>query len=717
MENAVALLNKGLALAKEEKFKQSVDVLNTIPEADIPPETKKLVLFQMSVCYMMLEEYTSAERTLLEYIKIGEDKDVYELLTSVYDILKNSEKSLGAYERLLALDPANARAMLNVIAYQDRSGLKKTIETLEYMHYLIDNNKLSGHPHILLYTAFNAAVAAANRLTDTDSALKFFNAYAGLLTPEEKKIFTFYHSLLAAVFSSTIYSTYNSHERQIEMMWEMYDLFNPQHINTLSRDISCFREINIGFLSNDLRFHPIGRFLLALFEGKAAFSGVNYFCYDTKPEPPNDVVTEQLKLRSDKFISIGHMTDDEAEEVILNDNLDILFDLNGVSLGNKRELVMRRLAPVQLTWIGFPCTAAIKNADYIIVDYVTDPVGYAHKFYTEKPVYMSKTFLCYPLMYLDENALLIKEPPLVKNGFITFGTFNNAAKYTGEMISAWARVLELLPAARLMVVSSNSSDEVSQWGLREKYAKTGIDMQRVDFTEPKGFAEYLPMYNEVDIILDTFPFNGATTTCDALMMGVPVVSLYGVSHLERVGLDMLGLVGLSDLAVSTYDEYVETAVKLANDKQRLIDLKKTLRDAMRRSPLSDTGIFKTEFENLMRRLYINYCAENEKKPNTASDMPKVELFHTVMRGLYFFKNLFYDSRDGRIIDYAKAELLSLQDQFFKIIAGDIHNDDVLKSYKKIVRLFSGHLQIDDLKAMVDMCEKLVIICAGQGGLL
>ncbi|MDR1687067.1 MAG: hypothetical protein LBS21_00455 [Clostridiales bacterium] len=708
MQESVKMLNMGINLAKEEKFEQSVEVLKKAAKTVSDTQILKAVLFQLAICYMRLEKYVEAEESLQNHLKLGANFESYDLLSTLYDITENKPKALHAYKKILEYDKNNEKAVIHILALTDTESFTygECLETFRLMDWFMQNGTPEKYSVKLFSEAFNTAYTAADKMLNPEKLLEYLDYYSSHLSDEVKASSEYYKSIVAASFSITIYSEYQSNDRQISLMWEIYNLFKPRHVNTFERVNSCFREIKIGFLSSDLSFHPVGRFLLALFKEEITNSGVKYYCYDTKDEPREGDTTDALKKRSDKYTYIGDLTVDEMEKVVLGDELDILFDLNGVSGGNKRELVIRRLAPVQLTWIGFPCTSAIQNVDYIIVDYVTDPTEYAHKFYTEKLAYMSKTFLCYPLMFnLDQPALQLCPPPFEKNGYITFGCFNNALKHTDDMLKAWAEILGELPNSRLMIRNHNIANEIAMRALKARFERCGINLARVDFAPSKNFDGYMSMYNEVDIILDTFPFNGATTTCDAFLMGTPVVSLYGYKHLERVGLDMLGHVSLSDLAVSNYSDFVEKTVELAKNGERLKEIKQTLREVFLASPLCDTELFKVEFESVMRKLHIRYCMENRRRLSRGN-LDYSELVSEILRGLYFIESLHFTNEDTAVVNYVKNELFTLQKALIKMLdKGDC--DETLEKYKKSVNLFFANVSFRELQSISRSCMMLL----------
>lgn len=564
-------------------------------------------------------------------------------------------------DKILQINPENYIAMANMIVLTKAVDEKECLEAVKYMDCIIENNKLGELPVSTRFYVYRKAVDLAKKIIDMDKALYYFDCYEATFSEEEKKTEPYYKDVLHDMFSTSIYSEYHSNEKQMEKMNEIYHLFTPEYVNEFNRDTSCFRDINVGFLSSDIMFHPVGRFLLSLFKSRIKDSGIKYFCYYVNEKHKTDFVTDAIKRGSYKFVEIVETNHKDIEKSILEDKLDILVDLNGVSESRMTDILSVRLAPIQLTWIGAPCTSAIANVDYTLVDPVCDPAPHSQRFYTEELIYMKKTFLCYSILYKKGfRPTDMPEPPCKKNGYITFAAFGNALKLTDKMLKAWAAVLEKVPCSRLAIRGVvGTMDEISVNGVRRKFIKNAVDLSRVDFLGPAVFNDYLAGYNDVDIVLDTFPFNGATTTCDALMMGVPVVSLYGKRHHERVGLSMLTNVGLEDLAAETVEEYVEKAVQLSCDAERLSVLKKTLKETFRNSPLCDNFSFKTEFESIMRKLHIRYCMENGDSLNTAEKC-RDQITSEISRGSHFLSSLSYEEIERNMANYVKKELLRLE---------------------------------------------------------
>jgi predicted O-linked N-acetylglucosamine transferase (SPINDLY family) len=268
-------------------------------------------------------------------------------------------------------------------------------------------------------------------------------------------------------------------------------------------------------------------------------------------------------------------------------------------------LFARKPAPVQVSWIGYPVTTGLATIDYKIVDNYTDPPGMTEQFYTEQLIRMPESFLCY-LPYEDSPD--ISTLPALSSGCITFGSFNNFAKVSQEVIDSWAQILKTSPYSRLLMKSKSFADKETCEYITDIFIQRDVEASRIElhFFEP-SIKGHLSFYNRVDIGLDTFPYSGTTTTCESLWMGVPVVTLAGNTHVSRVGASLLSNVGLPEFIAKTSDEYVATAVNLANDLEKLQLLRHNLRAKMSHSPLMDSEKFITHLEGCYRSMWEQWC--------------------------------------------------------------------------------------------------------------
>jgi predicted O-linked N-acetylglucosamine transferase (SPINDLY family) len=314
--------------------------------------------------------------------------------------------------------------------------------------------------------------------------------------------------------------------------------------------------------------------------------------------------------KADCWCDITHLTDKEAASRIFSDRVDLLVDLSGHTAWNRLGVFALRPAPVQLTYIGHPNTTGLSTVDYRIVDELTDPDNPAHSGNTEKLIRLPHVFLT----YLPPPASVHPgEPPHVHSNHITFGSFNALPKITPSVIETWCSLLDTSEGSRLLLKNNNFTDQSVRDSVLDMFTKHNIDPDRIELLPPcRSIAAHLDMYNRVDIALDTFPYNGTTTTCEALWMGVPVIALRGTSHASRVGLSILHEIGLEEFAASNVQDYIKIASDLANNKQRIKSLRRTLRNRLSDSMLGRHTEFTRNLESAYEtawQTYIATCAD------------------------------------------------------------------------------------------------------------
>ncbi|MCX7961082.1 MAG: tetratricopeptide repeat protein [Burkholderiales bacterium] len=362
------------------------------------------------------------------------------------------------------------------------------------------------------------------------------------------------------------------------------------------------RRLRVGYVSADLRRHSVGFFFEPLIECHDR-SAVEAFCYYNSPRA--DEVTERLRRHAAHWCDAYALDDAALAERIRADRIDILVDLSGLSAGNRLAVFARKPAPVQVSWLGYPNTTGLEAIDWRLTDALADPPGRTERFYVEKLVRLPRGFLCYRP---PEEAPAVGELPALRSGRLTFGCFNHLPKLTDEMLALWGRLLAALPQARLMLKAFGLSAEGARRRLLERLARHGIGAERVELRGPQPtLAEHLACYGEVDIALDVFPYNGATTTCEALWMGVPVVTLAGATHVARVGASILSHAGLAELVAETPERYVEIALSLARDPGRLAALRAGLRTRLRASAMLDAQGFARQMEDAYRTMWRDWC--------------------------------------------------------------------------------------------------------------
>jgi predicted O-linked N-acetylglucosamine transferase (SPINDLY family) len=356
------------------------------------------------------------------------------------------------------------------------------------------------------------------------------------------------------------------------------------------------RPIRIGYISPDLRRHSVGYFIEPILEhhDRERFPA---YCYSSDPRGGDDV-TERLRRHAFAWRDIAQLNDDDAAAMIRADGIDILVDLAGHMAKNRLLVLARRPAPIQATYLGYPNGTGMSQVDFRITDAISDEGTDDH--YVEKLVKLPNAAGCYRP---PENSPAVVDAPAICNGFVTFGSFNKFPKVSPPLLKLWAQILAAAPNSKLLIKAKSLGDPSTQAVARRMFDAAGTAPDRVSFTgwtdDPAG---HLATYGQVDVALDTFPYHGTTTTCEAMWMGVPVVTLAGATHVSRVGVSLLSAVGLRDLVATSSQQYVDTAVALANDQSRIIELRATLRDRMRASPLMDAVTFARNLESAYRQM-------------------------------------------------------------------------------------------------------------------
>lgn len=351
--------------------------------------------------------------------------------------------------------------------------------------------------------------------------------------------------------------------------------------------------IRIGYISPDFRRHSVGYFLMPLLE-KHDHTKFEIFCFSDVGAP--DDVTRQMMALADGWRDISGLGNDEVETVIREVAPDILVDLAGhTGQVIRLPLFARRLAPVQVSWLGYPNTTGLQSMDYRLTDEVADPIERpSDRFCTEKLIRLADGFICYRP---PGEAPAVAPLPALTNGYITFGCFNMLPKIQDVMISAWCDILHKTPNSRLILKNHYLRDIPTAQRLSRKFAHYGIkNDQLLLLSSDPDTASHLAHYNQVDIALDTFPYNGTTTTCEALWMGVPVITRYGDSHASRVGTSICAMLGHEEFSAETNDDYRDISCRLATDIGFLDTIRKTLRKKMLQSTLCDELSFVRRIE-------------------------------------------------------------------------------------------------------------------------
>ena len=364
----------------------------------------------------------------------------------------------------------------------------------------------------------------------------------------------------------------------------------PYHDETQSPEK---RALRVGLLSARFCRHAVGYLTLAGLESMNP-EKVKFFLFAN--DSPNDDYTERFKRLAAAWNDTKDLDNEAVATLIRSHQIDILIDMAGHSVGGRMAVMARKPAPILAKWAGGQHgTTGLSAIDYFITDPVETPADHAPHFF-ETPIRLPNTYACYTP---PPDAPLVHTLPWTKNGYITFGCFNNIAKISDGTFSTWAKILSAVPNSRLVLKHFALRESETRDRIAAQLLAFGVPPDRVDFRLPTSHASHLEAYGDIDIALDSFPWSGCVTTCESLWMGVPVLTLPGIAFCHRHSASFLSAVGLNDWIAENRDDYVSKAIAIARNPKTLVPLRLDLRARVAASPLCDAKQFARDFENLL----------------------------------------------------------------------------------------------------------------------
>jgi protein O-GlcNAc transferase len=583
-EHIEARNNLGLALQSQGHLREAIaafrQVLQINPDfADAHTNLGLALLEQGHV-----EDALAALRQTLR-LKPG-SADAHYNLGNALAAFNDMKQAIAAFQRALSLDPAHAEACNNLgLALQAEHRYVEAQAALEHAIALAADNPeaynnlgailISQGHHTLGIERFRQAMAVAPDYTDAHSNLFQAMHYAPGFDAE---------------------ALHAEARRWASVHAEVLTAHAPAHRNERSPN----RRLRIGYVSSDLRQHPVGFFFAPVFahHDKGTFE---LFCYAGVRHP--DALTAQFRACADRWHEVTALSDEALAERIRTDRIDILVDLSGHTRGHRLLTFARKPAPVQVTAGGHYDTTGMTAIDYLISDRFHTPAG-AERYFSEALIRLPHDYICYAP---PEYAPAVTPSPLARHGYVTFGCFNNLAKVTPEVIALWAKILKALPGAHLRLQTRELGDSATCARYHALFKEAGVAASRIALHGHLPHRQLLGAYAEIDIALDPFPYSGGLTTCEALWMGVPVITLTGNTFAGRHSTSHLSNVGLPELITTTPEQYVATALALAQDPQRLTTLRQNLRERMAASPLCDAKGYTRDLEAAYREMWVKYC--------------------------------------------------------------------------------------------------------------
>jgi predicted O-linked N-acetylglucosamine transferase (SPINDLY family) len=513
--------------------------------------------------------------------------EAHAALGHAQNLLHQSEPAIEAFQKALSLRPNYADALLGVARAHRNLGRPSTaIAALQRGAELAPNLTSLQVDLATVLREFgegDAAVEALRKAIALSPALPFF--YSNLL------------------FDMQYDPNVGEAEAAAEArQWGLRQIAAVRPVALpADRDLDPDRPLRVGYVSADFYRHPVGWLASApiMAHDRSAVTVVLY-----ANQTSYDRLTETLQRSADAWVPIMGLDDDSVAARIAADRIDILVDLAGHTAGNRLAVFARRPAPIQVTWLGYSATTGLPAMDYMLLDDDHLSPGAEHLM-LESVVRLPHVRFCYaPPDYAGEVA----EPPSASGRPVTFASFNNSAKLNDAVIALWARVLAAVPHSRLLLKWRSLADPVLQARIRHNFARHGIDGERIRFDGATEHADMLRQYGDADIALDPFPFCGGQTSCEALWMGVPVVTLAGSRPFSRQTHAILRAIGRAEWSAGSADDYVEIAARLAGDPIGLGRIRRGLRQQMLASALCDAPGFARSLERVYRKLWIDHLA-------------------------------------------------------------------------------------------------------------
>lgn len=611
--NAGALFNKGLALERLGNTKLAIEFyerassrdpnlieplinrgnlllsLDRIPEAIIcftkakKVKTNHFGCYQnLALSYMKMGQFEEAlQETNLAIELVPDNIEIQNTRGLILNNLKKYSVAIEQFKAILDADPLRTDILQNLSISLSRDGqLQNSLDCLDKCIKINPKNSISYDLKSSILRdqrRFKESVESSNKAVELSANpveallnLCMTLNYDPLITNEE--MFE-YHLKMGAELCSTAGQKFS-----------------------LVKNKKAAR-LHIGYVSGDFRQHSVAYFLESVLE-RHDRSKFEITCYHNSFL--SDSMTERLKKSVENWHQVKCLSDDDFGDLILANGVDILVDLSGITRGNRLGVFARKPAPIQVSWLGYPNTTGLDTIDYRLVDEITDPIG-ADAFYSEKLVRLPGGFNCFTG---DTSLPTSDELPVDINGRFTFGSFNNLLKINNQVIQVWSKILLAIPNSRLILKTGKLKDTSLSEKLVKDFELEGVShdqLKIIQRTESKE--DHLALYNQIDLALDTFPFNGATTTCEALWMGVPVVTLLGDRHAGRVGASILQRVGLDQFIAETSDDMVDLAVIVASDIIQLRKLRKSLRSKMLASNLCNGAAMARSIEKAFLKMH------------------------------------------------------------------------------------------------------------------
>ena len=578
----------------------------------------------LGTCYASNKNYKNAKEMFYKALELNENPISYNNLGNALRNLGNFKESIFVLNEAIKLNPNIIQIFINLsLAYFESKDYEKALKTLEkikslkvdkitestifvaygHIYRKLHKFKLSEKYYLLAKNLSNEysggvydGLAEINSLKLNHSeSLRYFRK--GILNPSTKN-----NSISNYIMSLSYFGKRDKEDLYKEIIEYADQMITPKIEIKKKKNSLKNTHIRVGFISGDFHEHPVSYFLKDMiyhFNDKF-FESYGYYNHHL-----NDKVTKELKKEFSKFKYIHDLNDYEKLDLIRNDEIDILIDLSGHTSRNSLAILKGKAAPIQMTWLGFSETTGIKEIDYIICDKISIPQN-EERFFSEKPIRLKNSFYCFSNP--GEDNFPIKRKP---NKTLIYGCFSNIKKINETVIDSWTKILSKNTDSRILLKSQYYRDEEIKESILKKFLDEGINETRITFDYDSLRENYLLNYNNIDVILDTYPYPGGTTTCESLFMGTPVITMEGNSFLSRNGENILRNSGFPDFIAKNKKEYIDIAIDIKNILNNLNYNKENIRKKFINSSVMNQKEFTFDFKIKLKDKWKEYLSRKK----------------------------------------------------------------------------------------------------------
>jgi predicted O-linked N-acetylglucosamine transferase (SPINDLY family) len=581
----------GLSLSQQKRFGEAIGAYEKSAKLNrgIPQPG---VLHNAGACLINLDRFDDAIETYKLLLNIKDSPDAWGMLGVSYQGINQHKEALAAYQNAMQRGAGGYTITLNAgVCCYVLNDFESAIRYAEDALQASAGDEVASYNHMIALCAAGQIEEAFDRYQNSNNEQI---AQARLLVQNY---------------------VYSNLPKNVRLAHEDYCNKFVFGANLPGAKLSASEKIRIGFVSGDFRKHPVAFFLMGLLKALGRET-VEVFMYSTNQD--SDSITDQfIAIEQSIWVKLGGMPISQMVERIRSDSLHVAVDISGfTSTSVGPEIIAAGVAPAHASYLGYGATTGLKNNHYFFSDTLLDPVGLTESHYSETLVHLGDCFATFSP--LSEDVPIIGPLPLLRNGHPTFGVFSQLIKITDESICLWADAMNRVPEAILKITAPGLEYPLAQERLMSRLTSKGIGAHRIAMSGEIPMEAYLAAHNEVDVLLDTIPWNAHTTAMHALWMGVPTISVRGDRHISRFGEMVLRNAGLGKMLAEEKDQYGDLVSKIVADSQALANIRNTARDLLGVSPLSDHAALAKNFEAACRFVYE---ASNQITNQTNIGMP------------------------------------------------------------------------------------------------